>query len=46
MLCCAGSGPFFDGFLTAWGEYRAAPKKQEKSSRSSSHRLAIEARNE
>jgi hypothetical protein len=46
MLCRTGSPPFPDGFLTASGEYRAAPKKQEKSSRSSSHRLAIESRNE
>jgi hypothetical protein len=37
---------FADGFLTASGEYRPPSKKQEKSARSNSHRLAIESRNE
>jgi hypothetical protein len=46
MLRRADSSPFPDGCLTGSGEYRAPPKKQEKTSRTSSHRLAIESRNE
>jgi hypothetical protein len=45
MLWRTGFDLVVDGFLTGSGEYRPASKKQEKTSRTSSHRLAIESRN-
>jgi hypothetical protein len=45
MLWRAGFDLAVDGFLTGSGEYRSALKRQEKTSRTSSHRLAIESRN-